>query len=489
MIASLARRHQTPSTLSKTLTATAFPLLADPPPSPSHASPSSDLHRNLCLSLVDRLILRGDVPAARGLIDRIITRPGWTASDAVSAADHADSRGLSLDYPRLLHGLVRSGQSSKAEEFYAGVRSRASVSSDPRVLDSMILCYSALGSPDHARLHFQHLIRMGHSPSKPAYDALMRAFFAEDRHSEAADLFFESGLLPFPSSFTCLIDCLSHTGKPDEAFRVLDVMLRSGVRPIKRNFRSLAFALCKRGRIEEAEDLCRLMLGHGFYVDRVMCTSLVHGYCKAGKLDLALNVFCWMKHPDAYAYDTLLFGFVKQGYIEDAWRLLDRMVEKGLSPDAVTYHVMISWFCKNLRIDCALELLRMMDRVGVPPDVHIYTVLISALCKAGRTEEANRLFDWMLDAGLIPDHLMFVLMISKYPKGYEPVLVLKILQAIAKRVSGVDVAMSSELSDCSCDEEVLQEKIAPLLDEILKRDVPPDVGKCGSHGYALDQTI
>ena len=47
--------------------------------------------------------------------------------------------------------------------------------------------------------------------------------------------------------------------------------------------------------------------------------------------------------PRAFSfYNTLIAGHFKQGNLQEAFRLLDEMLDRGLVPDEITYDILIN---------------------------------------------------------------------------------------------------------------------------------------------------
>ncbi|KAG0502818.1 hypothetical protein HPP92_002890 [Vanilla planifolia] len=174
--------------------------------------------------------------------------------------------------------------------------------------------------------------------------------------------------------------------------------------------------------------------------------------------------------PDIYAYNTMVHGFLKIGYVDSAKKLLKQMADRGLEWNVVTYGMMINWYCKNRRVDRAMELVNEMSKLGLAPNLQCYTAILTALCMEGRLVQVEQLFDEMLGIGIVPDHVMFVLLIKNLKGGYRSLMVQKLLQAIALKCK-VDMSGFHALSACC--HEVLPRETEDLLDEILRSDVLP----------------
>jgi pentatricopeptide repeat domain-containing protein 1 len=95
--------------------------------------------------------------------------------------------------------------------------------------------------------------------------------------------------------------------------------------------------------------------------------------------------------------------------VDEAMRLLDRMIENGLAPDSISYSSVIT-ACANARpaarVDEAMVVLDRMVANGVSPNTITFNSLITACANAkptARLDDAVRLLERMLESGLVPN--------------------------------------------------------------------------------------
>ncbi|KAK8967025.1 Pentatricopeptide repeat-containing protein [Platanthera guangdongensis] len=385
-------------------------LHAADPYSPPSSDTAGDLS-SLRLSLLGSLARRGLLSAACNVLERIITSS--SSIEAAAALDYALSLGVPIDHGRILRSLVSAGQLLKADALFIHSAKETSPA-DPVLLNSMIECYCKLGKLSSAETYLEELFRIGHYPNARAYIASLRARCAEKKYVEAFNLFCtmaaQEGILPPLSIYNLMISSLCSIGCLDHARFMFDFMFNLGLQLTPRSYKCLVYGLSKHGRVLEAEDVCRKMESRDFWMDRALCTSLIYGYQKEGRMGLALKIFEKMKgmsccEPDAYAYNTIIHGFLKLGYVDSARELFNQMVERGLERNVVTYSMMINWYGKNRRVERAMELMKEMNEFGIAPNLHCYTALVTSLSmerRLGKIDVACSLMEKMVSSGYDP---------------------------------------------------------------------------------------
>ena len=86
--------------------------------------------------------------------------------------------------------------------------------------------------------------------------------------------------------------------------------------------------------------------------------------------------------PDIITYNTILDAICKEGHINRASKLLQQMIDDGISPDVITYNSIINGLCKEKRVREAAQLLDKMPELGCKPDIFSYSTLIKGCCNA-----------------------------------------------------------------------------------------------------------
>jgi pentatricopeptide repeat protein len=73
--------------------------------------------------------------------------------------------------------------------------------------------------------------------------------------------------------------------------------------------------------------------------------------------------------PSQRTLSVLIHGFAKQGRIDKAMVVFEKMTSYGFSVDLLMYSVLIEGLCQENEIMKAVKLLEEMKKKGIAPDV------------------------------------------------------------------------------------------------------------------------
>ncbi|CAD6216534.1 unnamed protein product [Miscanthus lutarioriparius] len=225
-----------------------------------------------------------------------------------------------------------------------------------------------------------------------------------------SDLMLSASSAGVPPSVLCyntLLNALAEEGRAVEARRVFDGMLAAGVAPNASSFNILVKLYAWRtAEFHLAYDEIHAMRRHGVVPDVGTFSTLVTGLCRAGKLDEAWGVLDWMLQegcrPMVHTYTPIVQGYCRQGRIEEATNLIGFMEEAGCPPNAVTYNVLIRALCDDARFDEVEQVLAEIETKGHQPSTVTYNIYMDALSKKGMAKEALKQFEVLQGKGLHP---------------------------------------------------------------------------------------
>ncbi|KAM1069062.1 hypothetical protein TB1_001036 [Malus domestica] len=152
-----------------------------------------------------------------------------------------------------------------------------------------------------------------------------------------------------------------------------------------------------------------------------MVNTFLSLFLAKGKLSIACKLFEIFsdlgENPVSYTYNSMMSSFVKKGYFNEAWGVLNEMGERVCPTDIATYNVIIQGLGKMGRADLASSVLDKLIEEGGYLDVVMYNTLINALGKASRIDEVNKLFEQMKSSGINPDVVTFNTLIEVHSKA------------------------------------------------------------------------
>ncbi|OEL26389.1 putative pentatricopeptide repeat-containing protein [Dichanthelium oligosanthes] len=282
-------------------------------------------------------------------------------------------------------------------------------------------------SPPGAALELlARLLAVGHRPDRYAVPAVLRAC-AELRDAVlgAALHGFSVRLGLFPNVVVsgALLDMYAKAGLLDDAVRVFDEMPKrdavvwncmvTGYARARRAAEALD--LFRRGQVEAVNmvndlrampsvlNVCakegELMKGREIHGRMVRClafdsdvavgNALVDMYAKCGRVDIAWAVFADMKEKNVVSWSTLISCYGVHGMGEEALRIYEEMVSRGVKPNCITFTSVLSSCSHSGRVSDGRKIFEAMSKVhGVEPTADHYACMVDLLGRAGAIEEA-----------------------------------------------------------------------------------------------------
>ncbi|MBA0680229.1 hypothetical protein Goari_011940 [Gossypium aridum] len=200
------------------------------------------------------------------------------------------------------------------------------------------------------------------------YITLITAYCDIDHIVKVVDLFDQmlaSGCSPDASVYHRLISGLRKAGRMDAASNVLSKLKEAGFRPDIVCYNSLVRGFCKKNMVDKAYDIIKEMEEAGVKPDSVSYNSLIAYFCQNGNFGLAREAMEWMINeghvPTIATYGALIHAYGSNGNIkeamklfndmslkennllEDAFRLMDAMIEHACKPDYITMEILTGW--------------------------------------------------------------------------------------------------------------------------------------------------
>eukprot|EP01018_Ginkgo_biloba_P039897 Gb_15476 [translate_table: standard] len=127
--------------------------------------------------------------------------------------------------------------------------------------------------------------------------------------------------------------------------------------------------------------------------DVVSWTAMVSGYAQNGRIDDARGLFDKMPERNVISWTAMLSGYIQNGRIDEAYRLFEKMPERNI----VSWNTMIAGYIQKGKVECAHQLFdRMPER-----NVVSWNAMITAYAQKGRIEDAYQLFNEMPERDVI----------------------------------------------------------------------------------------
>ncbi|KAF8083226.1 hypothetical protein N665_0787s0008 [Sinapis alba] len=206
-------------------------------------------------------------------------------------------------------------------------------------------------------------------------------------------------------SYSCMMSCYSKGGNLNKVLRLFDRMKKECIEPDRKVYNAVVHALAKGGFVSEAMSLMKTMEEEkGMEPNVVTYNSLIKPLCKAKKTEEAKRVFDEMLEkgilPTIRTYHAFM-RILRTG--EEVFELLAKMRKMGCEPTVDTYIMLIRKFCRWRDFDNVTLLWDEMKEKGVGPDLSSYIVMIHGMFLNGKVDEAHGYYKEMKEKGLRPN--------------------------------------------------------------------------------------
>ncbi|PKA58015.1 Pentatricopeptide repeat-containing protein [Apostasia shenzhenica] len=201
----------------------------------------------------------------------------------------------------------------------------------------------------------------------------------------------ERNIRSWNSMITGLVQC----GRAREALRLFQNMqlTRGGsVKPDKITIASVISACATLGALDQGKWLHSYLRRQNLGFDVVIGTSLIDMYGKCGCLDKAREVFDGMPEKDVMAWTAMISAFAVHGCGQEAFILLEEMINQGLKPNHVTFGSLLSACAHSGLVEkgrCCFNLMR--NVYMIEPQAQHYACMVDLLGRAGLFSEAETL--------------------------------------------------------------------------------------------------
>ncbi|KAL0456646.1 UNVERIFIED_CONTAM: putative pentatricopeptide repeat-containing protein, mitochondrial [Sesamum latifolium] len=252
---------------------------------------------------------------------------------------------------------------------------------------------SSINDVEDALCLFGDMVKIRPLPSVVQFNKLLTVVVKMKHYSVNLSLFDKMRRLGVPVdkiTMSIAINCYCLLNRVDFGFGILGTFFKSGCEPNVTTFSTLIKGLF-------------LVAGHSLNARDLL------GFFE--------NMSC---KPDVYAYSAVIDGLCKDQMVDDAFILLSRMIDKGISPNVVTYNSIIQGFaialmdgyCLGGQMGKAKRVLHSVEDRGLTPSIMSYNSLINGYCKQGRIDEAWDLFVEVPCKGLQHDTVIYTTMIQ-----------------------------------------------------------------------------
>ncbi|XP_058080675.1 putative pentatricopeptide repeat-containing protein At3g11460, mitochondrial [Magnolia sinica] len=181
-------------------------------------------------------------------------------------------------------------------------------------------------------------------------------------------------------------------------------MSRQGIKPNRLTFPLLLKASISLSSLPLSTALHTQIFKFGFGADIVVVTALVDALCKCSDVGSARKVFDGMTGKDVAAWNAMLSGYCRNGYVDEVLLVFARMQSCGVEPNSLTLSILLQtssssdngdWRRLGRCVHGYVFQRQANGGVGDVNDVFLYNSLLVFYNKSGNIEFAECLFERM----------------------------------------------------------------------------------------------
>lgn len=225
--------------------------------------------------------------------------------------------------------------------------------------------------------------------------ALLGMYLKSCSSEDANKLFWEMPDYNSTVLWTAIISGYAQNNHSEEALWFFQEMRTFGARPDQATFASVLRACASLATLRDGKEVHGLVIHTGFDSDEYASIALIDMYSKCGDVSASLQVFDEMeKKQNVISWNSMIVGFAKNGYAEDALRLFEKMQEKLVKPDDITFlGVLTACSHAGLVSKGCMFFDSMQMKYAIQPRADHYACIIDLLGRGGYLKEAEEFID------------------------------------------------------------------------------------------------
>ncbi|KAL3592116.1 hypothetical protein D5086_010756 [Populus alba] len=250
------------------------------------------------------------------------------------------------------------------------------------LLNVLPLCYSHLqGKSIHA-----FAIRTGVLPETPLVTSLI-CMYARFENMNSCLSLFEIGTEDIPV-WNAIISVHIQTKYPEKAVCFFNDLLRMGLQPDNITALSLVSACAQLNFLSLAHSVMAYMICKGFEKDSAVSNALIDMYARCGDIVTAKKLFEGLIEKDAVSWSVMINGYCLHGDSKAALETFSQMQSSGVIPDVIVFSTILSACSHAGLVEQAWMVLNSMVENGISARIEHYACLVDLLGRKGHLKEA-----------------------------------------------------------------------------------------------------
>ncbi|KFK37135.1 hypothetical protein AALP_AA4G217600 [Arabis alpina] len=199
-----------------------------------------------------------------------------------------------------------------------------------------------------------------------------------------------------PFVWNTIIRGYSRSSLPEMAISIfVDMLCSESVKPQRLTYPSVFKGYASLGLALDGKVLHGRVIKEGLEDDTFIKNTVLHMYVTCGCFVEGWRVFVRLNGFDVVAWNSMIMGLCRYGFIDEAYKLFDEMPQRS----EVSWSLMISGFVRNGRFKDALEMFREMQEGNVKPVGFTMVSLLNACAYLGASEQGRWIHEYIVKNG------------------------------------------------------------------------------------------
>lgn len=273
---------------------------------------------------------------------------------------------------------------------------------------------------------FHSMSKLGTKPSLVTYNAMVAACARNNEPDLAYEVFEDmraNGLTPDKFTYGALIDTCARNGQVERAFELSRFMDADHIVKDSMIYSALMDACGRASQLERAFLVFEEMKRNGIWPNLVTFAVLIGMCADAREPERAFQLFSEIKHwgnfrPNVVVYSALIDVCAKAGWPARAEHVLTSMVENGVRPNEISYGALMEGWTRRGHIDQAFSIIdRMVDEHHGIPNAVLVGRLIDACKRLGKINRVRSIWSIMVKYNVRPSPYYYPALITMAAKN------------------------------------------------------------------------
>ncbi|CAN1821458.1 Pentatricopeptide repeat-containing protein ELI1, chloroplastic [Linum perenne] len=165
--------------------------------------------------------------------------------------------------------------------------------------------------------------------------------------------------------------------------------------------------------MESGKQIHAHVLKFGLGCDPCTLNNLIHMYIYFQSLHNARRVFDTMPHPNSISWVTLISGYSRYGFVDEAFTVFQSMPDRN---NTAAWNAILAAYVQNTRFDEAFALFDQMRREEVVIDKFVAASMLSACTGIGSLEKGKWIHKHIQENGIEMDSKLATAIVDMYCK-------------------------------------------------------------------------